>query len=51
MSMIINIIIIIIYNYVILFILSFNISCNSNKLLIKSFGKKMFIINFPTFNF
>ena len=50
MTVIINTIIIIISNYMFLFILSFKIFCSSNKILTKIFGN-IFIINFPTFNF
>ena len=46
MSMIINTIIIIIYK--IIFTLSFNIFCNSNKIFIKSFYNSLFISNFST---
>jgi len=48
MSMIINTIIIIIYK--IIFTLSFNIFCASNKILVKSFSNSFLISNFPAFN-
>ena len=51
MSMIINTIITITFNYKIIFTLSFNIFCGSNKILIKSFSNNLLISNFPTFNF
>jgi len=51
MGMTIHIIIIIINK--IIFILSFNILCNSNKVLIKSFSNSLFVYQwfFFTFNF
>ena len=48
MSTIINTIIIIIYKTI--FTLSFNIFCDSNKILIKNFSKILLISNFSTFN-
>jgi hypothetical protein len=48
MSMIINTVIIIIYK--IIFTLSFNIFCDNNKILIKSFSNSLLISNFSTFN-
>ena len=48
MSMIINTLIIIIYKFT--FTLSFNIFCDSNKKLIKSFSDCLLISNFSTFN-
>ena len=50
MSMIISTIITIISNYKIIFTLSFNIFCSSNKIPIKSFSNNLLISNFPTFN-
>ena len=51
MSTIINTIITIISNYKIIFTLSFNIFCGSNKILIFCFRNNLLISNFPTFNF
>ena len=49
MGMTIHIIVTIINN--IIFTLSFNIFCNSNKILIKSFSNSLLISDFFTFNF